>query len=62
MPNTCPDVPAELLNPRNTWEDKSDYDNKANKLAEAFVKNFEKFAADANAEILAAAPKVAVNA
>lgn len=58
MPKSCPNVPAEILNPRNTWKDKEAYDAKANELAAAFNKNFEKFAAKAEAEILAAAPKV----
>lgn len=59
MPTTCPDVPTEILNPRNTWADKTAYDVKANDLASKFVKNFEQYADGANAEILAAAPKVA---
>lgn len=58
MPLTCPNVPAEVLNPRNTWADKNAYDAKANELADAFNKNFDKFAAQANEEILAARPKV----
>ena len=58
FPIACEGVPTELLNPRNTWEDKSAYDTTANNLATKFVKNFEKFAAETNAEILAAAPKV----
>lgn len=62
MPTSCEDVPAEILNPRNTWQDKTAYDHKANELAVAFVKNFEKFADFANEEIMAAAPKVSVNA
>jgi phosphoenolpyruvate carboxykinase (ATP) len=57
MPTSCPDVPAELLNPRNTWTDKSAYDAQANKLANMFVKNFEQFESGVDAEILAAAPK-----
>jgi len=57
FPTTCPNVPAEVLNPRNTWADKAAYDTKANNLAAQFVKNFEKYADKANAEILAAAPK-----
>ena len=57
MPKTCPNVPSEILNPRNTWRDKSAYDIKANKLADAFNKNFEQFADNANIEILEAAPK-----
>ncbi len=58
IPMACPNVPAEMLNPRNTWEDKNAYDAKANQLAVAFVKNFEQYADFANDEILAAAPKV----
>jgi len=62
MPTTCPNVPVEILNPRNTWSDKALYDTKANDLAGKFVKNFEQYAEGASAEILAAAPKVAQNA
>lgn len=58
MPKECPGVPAEILNPRNTWADKAAYDTKAKDLAKQFVKNFEKYASGVNAEILAAAPKV----
>ncbi|MFN0013342.1 MAG: phosphoenolpyruvate carboxykinase (ATP) [Saprospiraceae bacterium] len=57
MPTSCPNVPADILNPRNTWADKSAYDAKANQLANEFVSNFEKFADEAKPEILAAAPK-----
>ncbi len=57
MPNSCPNVPHDILHPKNTWENKSDYDKKANKLADAFNKNFAQFADNANEEILAAAPK-----
>lgn len=62
MPTACENVPTEILSPRNTWTDKALYDKKANELAESFVKNFEKFANYANEELLAAAPKVSVNA
>ena len=62
MPNTCPDVPQEILHPKNTWADKAAYDAKANTLAEKFVNNFKKYEDNANAEILAAAPTVSVNA
>jgi phosphoenolpyruvate carboxykinase (ATP) len=60
FPTSCEGVPAELLNPRNTWADKSAYDATAANLAEKFVSNFEKFAAETHASILAAAPKVMV--
>jgi phosphoenolpyruvate carboxykinase (ATP) len=58
FPTTCEGVPSELLNPRNTWADKSAYDQTAANLAAKFVENFEKFAAETDASILAAAPKV----
>ena len=58
FPTSCEDVPSELLNPRNTWSDKAAYDATANSLASKFVANFEKFAEETSAEILAAAPKV----
>jgi len=58
IPLACPNVPSEILNPRNTWDDKNAYDSKANQLAAAFVKNFEQYADFANEEIMAAAPKV----
>ena len=61
MPSICPNVPTELLNPRNTWDNKSAYDSKVNELAEAFNSNFEQFAEYANDEIMAAAPNTAVN-
>ncbi len=58
MPDTCPDVPTELLHPRDAWTDKNAYDLKANELAAAFNHNFAKFYAQANDEIRAAAPKM----
>ena len=56
MPTTCPNVPSEILNPRNTWSNAADYDQKANELAQKFIKNFEQYAEGVSPEILAAAP------
>ncbi|RIJ41585.1 phosphoenolpyruvate carboxykinase (ATP) [Pontibacter oryzae] len=60
MPNSCPGVPSEILNPRNTWDNKEEYDTKATELASKFVRNFQKYADDANDEIMAGAPQVEV--
>ncbi len=59
-PTTCPNVPSELLNPRDTWSDKTKYDDTATDLASQFVKNFEQYVSEASKEVLAAAPKVLV--
>ena len=58
MPTSCPNVPSEILSPKNTWTNKSAYDEKANKLARAFNENFLQFSDHANDEILNAAPKI----
>jgi phosphoenolpyruvate carboxykinase (ATP) len=54
IPVTCPEVPAEILNPRNAWADKEAYDQTAAELAARFEKNFEQF--DASEEIRNAGP------
>ncbi|PZP45506.1 MAG: phosphoenolpyruvate carboxykinase (ATP) [Pseudopedobacter saltans] len=56
MPSNCPEVPSEILNPENTWANKAEYDAKAIELAGKFIKNFEKYQAASNVEILDAAP------
>jgi phosphoenolpyruvate carboxykinase (ATP) len=61
MPTDCPNVPVELLNPRNTWSDKDAYDAQCQKLAKLFNDNFEKFAEGSSDEIKAAAPKMTAN-
>lgn len=43
IPRNCPDVPSELLNPRNTWENKDSYDQKAKELAQRFHQHFSQF-------------------
>ncbi len=62
VPQSCPGVPDDILNPRNTWKDKADYDKTADELANKFNKNFEKFASQASDEILEGAPKAAAKA
>jgi phosphoenolpyruvate carboxykinase (ATP) len=61
IPQSCSGVPAEILNPRNTWTDKDAYDAKAQFLANSFMKNFEKFSTFANEEIMAGAPHTTVH-
>lgn len=57
VPTSCPGVPSEVLNPRNTWSDKEAYDQSAKKLAQMFVENFNKFG-NVSIEIKKAGPSV----
>ena len=56
VPTACEGVPAELLIPANTWEDKAAYEAKAKELAKSFVENFKKYT-HMSEEVIAAGPK-----
>ena len=56
MPTQVPDVPPEILNPRDTWADGADYDAAAEKLAAMFRENFGRFEAQVPDEVKAAGP------
>jgi phosphoenolpyruvate carboxykinase (ATP) len=56
VPTSCPEVPAAVLDPRGTWNDKAAYDAQAAKLARMFVENFKTNFADAEAHVAAAGP------
>jgi phosphoenolpyruvate carboxykinase (ATP) len=57
VPKAVEDVPAEILNPRNSWSNKNDYDQAAKKLADSFRTNFERFT-DISPEIMAGGPLI----
>jgi phosphoenolpyruvate carboxykinase (ATP) len=57
MPLTCPNVPSEILSPRETWKDDKAFYKQANDLARKFNNNFKKFEEFANEEIMAGAPQ-----
>jgi phosphoenolpyruvate carboxykinase (ATP) len=61
MPVSCTSVPPEILNPRNTWQNKEEYDRTAKKLAQAFMKNFALYKNFANDEIIQGGPLNNVN-
>lgn len=56
IPSEVGGVPPEILDPRNTWDDKESYDHAAAKLAQMFVSNFAKFK-DVPQGIVAAGPR-----
>jgi phosphoenolpyruvate carboxykinase (ATP) len=56
VPVVCPGVPAEVLQPRNTWADKEAYDRQARELARLFNENFKKYADGVSEEVRKVAP------
>jgi phosphoenolpyruvate carboxykinase (ATP) len=57
VPANCPDVPADVLKPRNTWADPAAYDAQADRLAKMFAENFKTFEATVGAEVKGAGPR-----
>lgn len=57
VPTSCPGVPTEILQPKNTWKDGAAYEKQARQLAKLFNDNFVRFSADMLPEIAAAGPR-----
>ena len=53
VPQSCPNVPDEIMNPRDTWADKAAYE----KLAKMFQENFAKKYPNMPKNIVEAGPK-----
>jgi phosphoenolpyruvate carboxykinase (ATP) len=58
LPASCPGVPVDVLNPRNTWPDQSAYDAKARELAHKFTENFKQFEGQTSREVRESGPRV----
>ncbi|MCP4583768.1 MAG: phosphoenolpyruvate carboxykinase [candidate division Zixibacteria bacterium] len=58
VPKSCPGVPDEVLNQRNTWADKNAYDQTARRLARMFIDNFKQFEDETSEEVKSAGPKI----
>ena len=56
IPTQVDDVPPEILDPRNTWNDQDAYEKTAKSLAKMFVENFKKFN-EVTSEIKNAGPR-----
>ena len=55
VPQGCPEVPSEILDPRGTWSDKGAYDETARELTRRFAANFREYEPFVGAEVKAAA-------
>jgi phosphoenolpyruvate carboxykinase (ATP) len=51
VPEICPEVPSEVLDPRGTWSDKATYDETARELTRRFAANFSQFEPFVGSEI-----------
>jgi phosphoenolpyruvate carboxykinase (ATP) len=60
VPAEAPGVPAEVLSPRNTWPNPSDYDAQAEKLAILFHENFNQFRDQSPDSVMAAGPQISL--
>ena len=58
VPTEAPGVPQDILNPRQTWSDPSDYDAQAKKLAVLFHENFNQFKDQSPGNVSAAGPQI----
>ncbi|PEN14229.1 phosphoenolpyruvate carboxykinase (ATP) [Longibacter salinarum] len=56
VPLDCPNVPAEILQPRETWDNPAAYDEQAQKLVGLFRDHFKQYEDVAGAEIAEAGP------
>ena len=54
VPEHCPDVPEEILQPRAAWHDKSRYDVTAADLCSRFIENFRSFESQVSETVRAA--------
>ena len=61
VPAEVPDVPNDVLMPRNTWSDAAAYDEQAAKLAAMFAENFRQFADEVSEDVRKAGPTVATS-
>ena len=59
VPQSCPGVPNDILNPRDTWSDREAYDRAAADLLERFSRNFEQFEEYVDESVRAVALKAA---
>jgi phosphoenolpyruvate carboxykinase (ATP) len=56
VPQSCPGVPQEILQPRKTWPNPAEYDNRARQLAALFRNNFALYADHTSEAVRQAGP------
>jgi phosphoenolpyruvate carboxykinase (ATP) len=56
VPTSVPEVPSDILLPRQTWANPAAYDEQARKLARMFHENFAPYRTEVSAAVGAAGP------
>ena len=56
VPESCPNVPSDILWPRQTWPDPAAYDQTAQKLADMFRDNFQQYADAVSEQVVKSGP------
>jgi len=59
VPESCPEVPNEVLDPRGTWSDKKAYDETARELTRRFAANFAEYEPFVGSEVKEVAVRAA---
>ena len=59
VPSACPDVPGNVLNPKDSWTDKKAYETAARDVAQRFEKNFQQFEGHVDSTVNKAAIRAA---
>lgn len=58
IPESCPGLESKILNPKDTWQNKGEYDTVLKTLAGNFQKNFEKYKDKATQDVINAGPRI----
>jgi phosphoenolpyruvate carboxykinase (ATP) len=62
VPIAVPGVDSHILDPRETWANKAEYDSMAAKLVDLFVDNFAQFADHVDEGVRQSAPRTPATA
>lgn len=58
VPQTCPEVPDNVLNPASSWPSQENYMQRYRELASRFIDNFKKYSSQATSDYERVGPKI----
>jgi phosphoenolpyruvate carboxykinase (ATP) len=60
VPQSCPGVPDNVLEPWSSWPSREEYDKRYRDLAQRFAENFKRFEDQTPREVVEAGPRIQV--